>query len=1347
MLSLLFFHSENDPDLLTSVLVFLRIVQNIPSSGLLNAHYPALMESIWNGLFASKLLIRERTAELLRLFLGTCSHGGAANSASRLSTANLHVQHQHQHQSSSVTASPPPQTIIQQFRLRAKEQLQRDMSASLTSFSSAPVAQLHGTLLLISILGQVDRTICGRSEAVDFLLRLTAHRDSLLRTSAIRLIPRLLPYCQSLEHHKWFTFLLDCIKKERDRACALTALADTIKVCTGTTTCLDSDTVESVLAVLKPILQQMPSKLRKGDLADSIGALDCVACLAELLGDRFRRPLIIQILPLMLSCPLWSELITALARINCAIPETIRFAEDVLLTECTAILMAEPPAEVDRVLLAIKCLGTFKYSQGILNGPLPMKLMQVYLNDSRSPLVRAAAAETLFTKCRELKYEPGFKLTTTTTTTNTDSGSVSSGTGKTGGNQEPSPSGLAFCPFTKWIVRGIVAAVVTRMVADDHPLVAERILNEFLAADSECFSTILAHPDCIRPLFAFLSSNNALLQQRIKAAKVLSHVAALNQPALVPSFRKLLLQYLSEIECLPIDDDSVSSSVAVPDESSNNASNTNSTNSSSNISISLNAVHSIQYSSARLLQAVLEWPAASVAPYVPALLRALMPRLKNQPVQLIECFLSSLSRLVAVQPDEFIPHMERLLTILTQLIADLGSLRKRKAGLGAAVAVLRLIDRKVVPLELLVGLMNVSVDLLKTEMDPGVRREAVRLMGIIGAIDPYTLNGGEQAGTADHLLNGSLVVQLSRGEEFFAGVVVDSLLKILKDPTLAAHHLAATQALGYLVKTLGVKSHIFLPSVMPALLAVCYAGGGGSSGGGGGVGGSGGGGSNLGTCSITAAAVGAVSSINNAPPLSGVAAGAGSTVSASPAAIGASVSALETGQATQSAASPAQLEFYFNQLAGVIRVVGVFIRPFVDEIVSIIVTELCAILGAIESNEQLAVSGVSKTTALLHLTDVLAFALRGEFRPLLPRLLPPILQLLQPHESGFLNAFTLQKVLQTLAILGPQLSEYAGIVGDTLVLLLRGSVTGRELRIAVLRVCTSLCKDVTAIADNPAILQSLTMILRDEMAGPEVHGYCMDAVMSVTLAQGRDFFRFLPALKTLILQRQAPRHVSFFERLFAAKESLNSPAKMAELTAEYLKVLETQLTDLTQIDAGGAKPTQGRSGLLAGAPAPPPTALSMNTFARFADVSACASRDDWLEWLKRFGLEMLRASPSPSLRACCSLANVYHPLARELFNAAFAAVFPELPMEGQSAFIYSIQSALANPVIPSEVVQVLLNLAEFMERQERPLPIDVKVLGTHAARYHAFAKALYYKEQELLSSGREGKLELERGRC
>ena len=121
--------------------------------------------------------------------------------------------------------------------------------------------------------------------------------------------------------------------------------------------------------------------------------------------------------------------------------------------------------------------------------------------------------------------------------------------------------------------------------------------------------------------------------------------------------------------------------------------------------------------------------------------------------------------------------------------------------------------------------------------------------------------------------------------------------------------------------------------------------------------------------------------------------------------------------------------------------------------------------------------------------------------------------------------------------------------------------------------------------------------------------------------------------------------------------------------------------------------------------------------------------------MRRFSVELLRESPAPALRACSSLAQVYQPLARELFNAAFVSCWTELDGEGyQEYLVRSLETVFSSPETPPEILQALLNLAEFMEHDDKALPIDIRYLGEHAEKCHAYAKALHYKELEFQSS-------------
>jgi FKBP12-rapamycin complex-associated protein len=109
--------------------------------------------------------------------------------------------------------------------------------------------------------------------------------------------------------------------------------------------------------------------------------------------------------------------------------------------------------------------------------------------------------------------------------------------------------------------------------------------------------------------------------------------------------------------------------------------------------------------------------------------------------------------------------------------------------------------------------------------------------------------------------------------------------------------------------------------------------------------------------------------------------------------------------------------------------------------------------------------------------------------------------------------------------------------------------------------------------------------------------------------------------------------------------------------------------------------------------------------------------------------------------------------------------------EQQQELVRSLETAFLSPNIPPEILQILLNLAEFMEHDNKPLPVDVshslqqyqkktgknrrritaplppciffhhlsrtskiRTLGALAEKCHAYAKALRYKETEFRSS-------------
>jgi FKBP12-rapamycin complex-associated protein len=78
----------------------------------------------------------------------------------------------------------------------------------------------------------------------------------------------------------------------------------------------------------------------------------------------------------------------------------------------------------------------------------------------------------------------------------------------------------------------------------------------------------------------------------------------------------------------------------------------------------------------------------------------------------------------------------------------------------------------------------------------------------------------------------------------------------------------------------------------------------------------------------------------------------------------------------------------------------------------------------------------------------------------------------------------------------------------------------------------------------------------------------------------------------------------------------------------------------------------------------------------------------------------------------------------------FISCWNELDENYKHDLIKNLEKALFSPNIPAEILQTLLNLAEFMENEEKRLPIPIARLSVLAEDCHAYAKALYYKEEQ-----------------
>jgi len=106
---------------------------------------------------------------------------------------------------------------------------------------------------------------------------------------------------------------------------------------------------------------------------------------------------------------------------------------------------------------------------------------------------------------------------------------------------------------------------------------------------------------------------------------------------------------------------------------------------------------------------------------------------------------------------------------------------------------------------------------------------------------------------------------------------------------------------------------------------------------------------------------------------------------------------------------------------------------------------------------------------------------------------------------------------------------------------------------------------------------------------------------------------------------------------------------------------------------------------------------------KFDTTSRCL-KEDWIEWMRNTSVELLRQSPVLVLSPCSSIAEMYPPLAYELYNIAFDSVWQFLNDKNKVQMIGYLTKAIQNEKnIPHSIQQTILNLAEFMQHDKEGL--------------------------------------------
>uniref|UniRef100_A0AAQ4QZI1 Serine/threonine-protein kinase TOR n=1 Tax=Gasterosteus aculeatus aculeatus TaxID=481459 RepID=A0AAQ4QZI1_GASAC len=640
-------------------------------------------------------------------------------------------------------------------------------------------------------------------------------------------------------------------------------------------------------------------------------------------------------------------------------------------------------------------------------------------------------------------------------------------------------------------------------------------------------------------------------------------------------------------------------------------------------------------------------------------LQALFVALNDEVFEIRELAICTIGRLSSMNPAFVMPFlrkmliqvsglemrmwMDELFPIIMDMLQDSSSLAKRQVALWTLGQQVASTGYVVEPYRKYPSLLDVLLNFLKTEQNQGIRREAIRVLGLLGALDPYkhkvnigmidqsrdasavSLSESKSSQDSADYSTSEMLVNMGNLplDEFYPAVAIVTLMRILRDPSLSNHHTMVVQAVTFIFKSLGLKCVQFLPQVMPTFLNVIR------------------------VCDASIR------------------------------------------------------EFLFQQMGMVVCFVKIHIRPYMDDIFTLI-------------REYWTPNNPMQNTIIL-LIEQIVVALGGEFKLYLPQLIPHKLRVFM-HDNSTGRSVTI-KMLNAIQLFGANLDDYLHLLLPPIVKLFDASDVPLQARKVALETLDRLTESLDFTDYASRIIHP---IVRTLDSTPELRGTSMDTLSSLVFQLGKKYQIFIPMVNKVML-----KHRINHQRYDILICRIVKGYTLAEEEEDPLIFQNRQLRG-NQGDALVSGPVE----------AGPMKKLHVSTTALQKAWGAArkVSKDDWLEWLRRLSVVLLKESSSPALRSCWSLAQTYIPLARDLFNAAFLSCWSELSEDQQDELIRSIELALTSQDI-AEVTQTLLNLAEFMEHSDKgPLPLrddnGIVLLGERAAKCRAYAKALHYKELE-----------------
>lgn len=225
--------------------------------------------------------------------------------------------------------------------------------------------------------------------------------------------------------------------------------------------------------------------------------------------------------------------------------------------------------------------------------------------------------------------------------------------------------------------------------------------------------------------------------------------------------------------------------------------------------------------------------------FVDTILKVLVPKLKKEEGNptMVSSILKTIGDLAEVNGggNALSPWLQPIISTQLEILSDPNQLEKRSVALWSFGQVIGATGHVVAPYMEYPQLMDTLLGLLKSEQQMSDRREIIRILGLLGALDPYkhrvnqglidfqtvsTLIPISDSSSSDVFDSNIMLVNMSPLvlDEFYPAIVLTSLMRIFRDPLLAQHHASVIHSVTFIFHSLGIKCVPYICRVTPTLL-------------------------------------------------------------------------------------------------------------------------------------------------------------------------------------------------------------------------------------------------------------------------------------------------------------------------------------------------------------------------------------------------------------------------------------------------------------------------------------------------------------------------------------------------